>query len=215
MKLHAKTLHRILYNSLLWAPGKGDAKKSPSEGLIQFSFLRNQFFVLGTDGYVVSVDRGDPDGNEGLPLESVYAYSWDVREVERALRGVDESVIIDLHHSLEDQRILIFEIPNREVGFELHKPKNLDFWKAVGKLVALKKFKDVQQNVAIAPARFSKFSLLEPKEQYPVDFRFGFDDNLNQFVVAWKYGPDTRGVFAPLDRNHLREVYDNSEEVLW
>lgn len=91
------------------------------------------------------------------------------------------------------------------------------FWGGIRKLVSAKHEppdpKDFE-TFYLDPRRLQKFSLVEPRAEYPLKFSQR-QTIFDQPVFAWKYGPDLRGILAPLVYEALLDAYpEDHGEVL-
>lgn len=206
MKIDSKLLHRRIYNALLFTPGKGEAKRSVSGGNVMVTFSDTVTFT-STDGYVAI--RSGPADTNPKANRRVIVSGEDLKKLESALRTLEE--------------VVEFEADSNEVaygyavaGVFLEVLPGAPLWDKIDTFIDSDYPADPElfQKFAVDPRRLSKFSLLEPKGEYPVDFKLR-ESNIEQQLLVWRYGPDTRGVFSPLLREAVAEAYDRPEDVLW
>ena len=109
-------------------------------------------------------------------------------------------------------------LSNSDTVLQLQEPQeDQKFWATIQKILYDNFTNDAPpEYFALSPRRLSKFSLLEPKDKFPVDF-ISRETSSGQQIFLWKYGPHSRGALAPLDRMMLWETYGPDEigEVLW
>jgi hypothetical protein len=204
MYIAVNYIRKLIYNALLWTPGKGDAKKTQSAGLVKVTLGGAPPTFLSTDGYVVVASGGD-----GIADRQLWFRGEDLKRVLQQL-PTDVSEI---------------EISNERDLYYFGKTEIIDqgdndekFWKNIHEL-AFSEHHDIPLEVFrefyLDPRRVQKFSLVEPRAEYPL----AFAEKQTQFgqpVFMWKYGPDLRGLLAPLQVEALVAAYpDDTREVLW
>lgn len=203
----ASILEELVYNVLLWTPGKGDAKKSLSEGLVEVRYDAENVSFLSTDGYV-SVRTGTTD--KLIKRVRVFVKGSDLKgALPHILEGPE---VLTLNQTVEAQGDRLWIGP----GFvEIHTPKtDVAFWNYMSNIMYTSVPGETGGPFAIDPRRLTKFSLLEPRDRYPVDF-IHREVGGGQPVLFWKHGPRTRGVLSPLSRITLDEAFTEENEVLW
>jgi len=190
--IQAEDLHRLLYNAILFSD-----KKSAVDGDILFVLTGNSLAVYATDDHVAITDvcvvEGGPGAAEFLvPLETA-------KELEKGLRGCTDLADPPAGRSWRDER---------------------DFWYTVIDLVHGRQFSDFSYDevtFAVNPDRMRKFSLIKTpgRTDYPLDFKFGWNDTLEREVLPFKIGPSVRGVLAPVLRGIIREKFKDEKDVMW
>lgn len=202
MHLPAVDLHRVCYNALLWTPGKGDAAKSPTEGLARLDIWEKNIALTASDGYVAVVSWAKTEG-EAAARETVWLTNQELRELEQKLRNKTET---------DDAIFSGDTFPDPP-----HIPTNEKFWVQLQQILANQNFvpnPDLQWS--LNPSRLSKMSLLKPQGKYPLTFLHGESAITNQRIIKWKYGPHTHGVVVPLLRELLDETYgEKIKDVVW
>ncbi len=204
MYVNTKHLRTLLYNVLLWTPGKGDAKKYVSQGLVRMNYGSGNLSFLSTDGYVVVVSGNDISGEK-----EVFFRGEDIKLLHRELPDDVEEINIDS----EGDR---WFFGKQEVAAQ--QCNDDQFWSAIDK-IATSTTEDVDLTVFkefyIDNRRLQKFSLVEPRLTYPLAFALR-QTEFEQPVLAWKYGPDLYGIFSPLQVEAIVEAYpDDLEDVMW
>lgn len=192
LKSDRKDLRDFLYNLSLIAPGKGEAKKTVSGGKILLVRSNEHLWGYATDDIVSVVCRIST-------TDTVFSET-----VGTILP--DEAKDYSLKAPLEDS--------DHTFRIEVDTGYDYDFWwghvnpsingrPSYGHIV--------QPHLALSPDRLRKFGLLEPRGKYPLDLdRVEWEGN---DIIRWMYGPNVKGVLAPLDRAKLAKNYE--EEVLW
>lgn len=204
MYLDAQYLRQLIYNVLLWTPGKGDAKKYQSGGAVQMT-VGDGLSFLSTDGYVV-VRSGVPvDGTE------IYFKGEDLKRVLQDFPSDDGDV--EVTHGEGKWYFGKTEVEPVEV-------LEPDFWETVAKILATVTELDPRSTrfhkFYLDRHRVQKFNLVEPRsENYPLAMR-QLVTTADQAVLGWKYGPYLQGILAPLVEELLWERYpDDNGKVLW
>ena len=215
MYIKTSYLKQLLYNVLLWTPGKGEAKKFASQGLVKMVVVSEGPPVfLSTDGYVaVSSGHMEPDPRSRLDREEWYFKGEDLKE---ALRNLPADVQ-EIELTQTDGEDPSYFFGKQELKGQV--PSEREFWKAVEDIVFSTDYFDVDLEVFrdfyLDPRRLQKFSLLEPRMEFPLAFGCRLT-KFDQPVLIWKYGPDVHGVFSPLQVDAIYEAYpDNIDEVMW
>lgn len=210
MYVNREHLKELIYNVLLWTPGKGEAKRSISGGKVEINIGQMMSF-LSTDGYV-AVQTGAPYFSKGL-LGEVTGEC-----LKGVLKGISEIDEEEIEVSVDGATSYIY-FGKTGVEFFEHDPSIL--WDTIRALVDPRQHSsvDIKQHFSafyLDPKRLSKFSLLEPKLEYPLAMAPSTSDATDQPTILWKYGKDVRGVLAPLTEELLAEAYpDDLEDVMW
>lgn len=220
MYVNRELLKEMTYNVLLWTPGKGDAKKSVSGGRVEVSVSQGLSF-LSTDGYV-AVQTGS-EGYRGTSSTSGSVGSAirgevtgeDLRVVLKAISELDEE---DIEVSIDGTTSTLY-FGKTGVSHHEHDPR--DLWDTIRGLVDPLKHSsaDIKEHFSgfyLDTKRLSKFSLLEPKLEYPLALAPSTSDVTGQPTILWKYGRDVRGVLAPLTPELVAEEYQEIiKDVMW
>ncbi len=207
MKTYVNTKHlrTLLYNILLWTPGKGEAKKSESSGLVQVSYHGEQISFMSTDGYVVVESGPRMPG----PVIHTLVPGHELKEVVRALDGCALEEVSVVHG--EDSWTFAGLPPIETVS-----DVNLPFWGSMNRMMSDTKEDAVIDRWYLDPKRFQKFSLAEPRDTYPLAMQPKIVFS-GQPVFEWKYGGDLRGIFAPFIPEDLANRVHPEDEgtILW
>lgn len=209
MLVNREFLKEYIYNVLLWTPGKGDAKKSISGGRVEVSLLPETISFLSTDGYV-AVQTGSSHIFDAIPSE---VSGEDLKLVLKAIGEIEEE---DIQVTMDNDHIYFGKTP---IDYITHNPD--DLWNSIRKLVDPRQHSSVEIHKHFSafyldPKRLSKFSLLEPKLEYPLAMAPSTSDISSQPTILWKYGSGARGVLAPLTVELLEEAYaEDLDEVMW
>lgn len=184
-------LRRLAYNALLYS-----SKHSVYSGDVIWIRGAHGVRVVSTDDYFVIIDRADATEYSGAPETQVMDTVF-LKQLEKDLREEkDEYFDLEMLPTCfpEDHEEAIEALEEADVlAFEV------DQWQAWP-----------ISTFAVAPDRLRKLSLVKPGE-YPIDIRsFGPADNQ---LLGFRIGPTVRGLISPLDRDHLKELYDGEE--LW
>lgn len=206
MYIYTKLLHNWTYNTLLFTPGKGTAKYTPTQGNVLVT-VGNNLSLLASDGYV-AVEAGPRDNSRLL-------ISGDsLREAEKYLRTVDTE---DVQVTVSGDTLFFGKHPMSVVPFDEDTKNiwtNIQTYVLSTEMAGSDDFYHLWERFALRPSSLSKFSLLRPSTEYPIDFKLR-ETRSGQQLLVWKYGPDTRGVFAPLDRDRVAEAYNDPSVALW
>jgi len=209
LEVEAGILEEMIYNVLLWTPGKGDAKKVLSEGLVEVQFDEDDISFMSTDGYV-SVRTATTD--KAIRRERVFVQGWELKAAGAEVGKLEASSKSEIKLEVDAQGNRLWIGP----GFvEIHTPKtDIGFWNYMSNI--MRGSIEVAQSgpFAIDPRRLTKFSLLAPRETYPVDF-IHREVGGGHPVIFWKHGPRTRGMVSPLSRQTLSEAFAEEKDVLW
>lgn len=201
MILYEKDLsltREFFYNLALVAPSKASAKHSISQGKI---FL---------DSHPLPDER----------KSKVVGYATDdylsIRQeiVFPELFRITEPGVITSEQAKEVAN-LPAELPE---GHYLHvKPEyDYDFWYEFVAPSIVGNSKDIEvelARLAVSPDRLRKFSLLQPRGTYPLDFKFVRSTISRTPFIRWRLGPNITGTLAPLNRTILGDI--GEEGVLW
>lgn len=217
MYINVTDLHNLLYNILLWTPGKAEAKKYSSGGLVKVASSSNAISLLSTDGYVV-VESGI-----ACNRESHFVRGEDIKRILQYLPSV-ESEEVEVNFSEEKWFFGTEWIETVSSGIDW------DFWNSIYEIAAIIPERSVSKDYStpeklsllapfekfyLQPKRLQKFSLVEPRGEYPLAFQI-LQTKFDQPVLGWKYGPGLRGVMAPLVAEALVEAYpDDDGTILW
>lgn len=214
MKLYlpVKKLRHQLYNILQFTPGKVNAKKFRSGGLVQMDRVGSEISFLSTDGYVV-VQSGPEGINRGIQY---YFKGEDLKKVLQELPTDLEEIEVSLGDGLGTASWFFgkTELPIQGGGYDS------EFWGSVAKILGSSE--PVKKNLQLLlrefyldPRRLQKFSLIEPRETYPLALREAISP-YGQPLFQWKYGPELRGIISPLDIEQLVQMYpEDHGVVLW
>lgn len=207
MYLNVDELRRTLYNVLLWTPGKGDAKKYISQGLVLVSFHDADLGALSTDGYVVV--RSGPKVRRANESTQYYLRGEDVKTILQNLPDDKEEIEVS-----PDPTHLYFG----KTQVEPQQPADDKFWESIQQL-AFRNHSEANptdfMEFYLDPRRLQKFSLVEPRATYPLAFAQKVTD-FDQPVFVWKYGPRLGGIFSPLAVEALVAAYpDDDGQILW
>lgn len=207
MYIYTKLLHNWTYNTLLFTPGKTGAKYTPTQGNVLVTYGDN-LSMLASDGYV-AVEAGPRDAANVAVISGE-----SLREAERYLRTVETE---DVQVSVDGDTIFFGKHPMNPISVS---KEQADIWSNIqayvlsNELPPIEDFYGLWDKFALRPSSLSKFSLLRPQADYPVDFKLR-ETRSGQQLLVWKYGPDTRGVFSPLDRDRVAEAYNWPGDALW
>ena len=185
-------LREFLYNLALIAPGKGEAKSSISGSNIFVQRVDHTLYGWATDD-IISVRQ-----TLNLPDDPAYSEVIGIITTDQAKAFRNE-----LTQLSEKDKFL----------FSVDSVYDYNFWwdHVNASINGSVKGRLLDPTLALSPDRLRKFGLLEPRGKYPLDLeRVQWNHN---DIVRWKYGPDTNGVLAPLDRDILRKQYGS--EILW
>jgi len=211
VKIDAALLHQTIYNTLIFTPGKGEAKKTTTRGDVLLSARSDGMFFIATEGYVVLSEKFPAVNIDIPPGDSVECWirGDELREFEKALREIKGEISL----SLPPFDLSIDDGPTLKL---LLSSDAKDYWDGVRKLLAGKGVDGdaLDGPFAIGPDRLSKFSRLKPQGEYPLDLK-RFVTESSQDLLYWKYGPAVRGILVPLNRDIIREHYAETPEVLW
>lgn len=202
-----KRYEEALYNILLFLPGKGDEKSQASLGWARFVYHDRWVEIQGADNYVFVSSEVVTDENE-RPTEW-----WHRDELKAELAAVRDLTDEVIHRqSLDTSRLTTYGGPNQEPPHEmvsqLYDGYDL-LWGRDHREVSLNSF-------LLNPNRVSKFSLLKPQDEYPVDFKGASMTLGDQYksYLRWRMGPRTRGILGILDRQEIEKVI-KEKEALW
>jgi hypothetical protein len=199
--INRKQYEDALYNALLFLPGKGDEKASASLGWARFIVTDRCYSIEGADNYVWLSSVCDSDENERLP--EFYHREELKKELVRVRELTDEIV----HNEMTPG-----EPPSETVG-QIYRGYTT-IWEGAW---SAESWAEPGLPFAVNPNRLSKFSLLKPQDEYPMDikwceYRPTKEDQLKQ-ILKWKMGPWTHGIFGILDRAQLEKVI--RKDALW
>lgn len=208
MYVKTAAIHDLIYNVLLFTPGKAEAKRVASRGLVAAHIQDKTITFTTTDGYT-AMRSGRLDAADSF--DSFYVDSENLKETEKNLRVCDEE---EIQVVITGQLLWI-----GKTALKIEQPSDsqADLFEATNKMIDSDgRIKTPASNFQFAfnPSRVAKLSLLKPKDKYPLVgiYRYSFH---GQPLWLWKYGPDAQGLIAPLDIEHLLEAFENPEEVLW
>lgn len=176
----ARELHDLFYNLELVAPGKGEAKKTVSLGKIFLDIDSFAIHGLATDD-IISI-YGNVMIQESPASEMSYGFIEPsmLRDYRIQLGKAKGVQTIDLPLEPEDEEFM-------ELFWHGHVLESIH-----GEAGAV-----VRSQVLLSPDKLRKFSLLEPRGEYPV--KYDFVEWADRDIVRWTYGPNYSGVLAILD----------------
>lgn len=193
----AEEFNTALYNVLLWTPNKADAKATVTGGYVRVWISEDYLELSATDDYVAVVTRCKVLGYklrpEPDPRTLFFMTGEETKELEKNTREISGKFSADFS-----------EFPS-EIAFDI------EIYDEITKMIWYPSKGHDLSAFAIAPDRFQKFSLLKPRDKYPVDFQVVNDSG--DIYTRWRYGSDAVGLMKPLNRAVVANAYD--EEVLW
>lgn len=178
--LRGEGVDQFVYNLGLVAPGKGEAKKSSSGGrvLIGYEPVNDLYQITGyATDDLLSVQVQLP----GLVKEP--GALWGEATVDELKMGGQVPIDPNFNEALWIEGVRSSILHGVTLGYS------------------------AQEEFAVDPNRLRKFSLLEPRSHFPLDFKWA-EWNYRS-ILKWKMGPNVRGSFATLDRSLL------DSELMW
>lgn len=188
MKIDAGSLHRLVYNSLLF-----DTKSAKA-----YRIFRGALHMNTSDGHVYIEDHVKLDfKNDGIKEQQ-----WVI--------GAEQSKKIEVHLRQSEGEISMYTTPDKMLkvvnssGGEIVMSISLGEYAQQSSL-----FWDLDESqlsypdtFAFNPDRLRKLALLQPRD-YPVDTKVRTLDT-GQDVLVFKKGPNLQGIYGTLDREFLR-----------
>lgn len=187
--LPSKTLHRMVYNAILYSH-----KDTFAQGWTLWTVGGRSLRVTAFDDYFALSDQAQVRDFSG-PDRSMMSLDM-LKELEKSLRDLDEDF---------DLANLPLEPWDQGIGPELQDADGLCFPEGYLNPTPA-------DFVALSPDRLRKLSLIKPGG-YPIDFRVydppeGSDA---ERVIAFRCGPTVRGTMAAVSRSRLLELYSGEE----
>jgi len=198
-----KSYEEFVYNLTLVAPGKGDAKKSVSKGLIRLGFAPFYKGVgphlngMATDD-ILSVFTETPLYSfEGEPTNEIPGGTFQPHWVTvEGLRAATPTPIQGLNFGAAPvYRVTLDTSPDFDAKFDRlfwveHTLDSISgYWDRPSRLG------DDWDQIKISPDRLRKFSLLKP-QGHPILWEFG--EWADRDIIRWTYD-SMSGVYVPLD----------------
>lgn len=195
-------LNRVLYNALLFC-----TKNSSTKGTIQIYVSLDAVEFMATDDVVIFHEllESNLDPNEVLQAGPVfYLQKVDAAELEKFSRNEFGEFYI----ALDGDTLSIGPFV-----FHTDQSQNERVWDKIALIREQARVTDCYKGgFAIDPSRFRKFSLIRTAQEYPMDIIHGCYSDTDE-VLIFKIGPYIHGLVSPLNRAHLRTMYDSNS--LW
>lgn len=195
MKVDAASLHRLLYNSLLF-----DTKSAKA-----YEVLHGKLRMNTSDGHVYIEDWIDCPRSDGLKESRFIIGAEASKTLELALRASEGEVSIGFPGGSLKLVSPTGAETTVSVSLGEYAQQSGLFWE-------IDEFEgSIPTQFAFNPDRLRKLALLQPRD-YPVDTKVRVLSG--QPVLVFKKGPNLQGIYGTLDRDYLRDDRGGND-YLW
>lgn len=189
-----EALNRACYNVLLWTPNKADAKATATGGFVRVNISSTAVELSATDDYLAVVSKCELLEDNLSGAGNVYLTGEQVKELEKNTREIAGKFSVDFSE------------------YASQKPFDMEIYDDITDMIWSPLKKEKLSEFAIAPDRFTKFSLLKPRDSYPTDFQVV--SQTGNVYIRWRYGTETVGLLKQLNRSVVANAY-KPNEALW